>query len=398
MHNGPDAPVVRQRWLFTDLPFLPLGTNCILLNRVWDGADVRLYDVGMLPIGQNDYHQDARYTLPPHFKPNHICHDEWLSTGEPWPNDLPDTVYDDFWIPVCCGAVAHLISGGYQLGGPVVHYYGPRRSISGGYQWGGPVVHVTSYTRSTAGGFEVGGDVVHVVGYSSSTAGGLEVGGDVVHVVAFSHAPLGGYQWGGPVVHVTSYTRSTAGGFEVGGDVVHVVGYSSSTAGGFEVGGDVVHVVVAPHSIAGGYEWGGAVVRTIVYTDPTAGGFEVGGAAGDVYTPGDVLPGNSCADAGLAAFETLYTYSATSGVEYWWKIPVTAGVTYYFSTPDFAMTTMCLIYVGGSCPSPTPQDFTVPTLNCRQFDAQATGYFYCRWSLFFGTATIKWRLSTVGCL
>ncbi len=358
MHNGPDAPVVRQRWMFTDQPFFPLGTNCVLMNRVWDGDTSTEFHVGMLPPATANYRQDARWTLPPDFHPNHICNPEWLSTGEPWPNDLPPTVYDDFWIPVCCGAVNHLIAGGVEVGGPVVHYYGPRRSILGGYVLGGPVVHTASYAREV----------------------------------------LGGYVLGGPVVHSFVVPREVLGGVVVGGPVVHSFVVPREVLGGVVVGGAVVHSYAPAREVLGGVVVGGAVVRTIVYTDGTGDGFEIGGSAGDDFTPGDVLPGNSCADAGLAAFETLYTYSATSGVEYWWKIPVTAGVTYYFSTPDFAMTTMCLIYVGGSCPSPTPQDFTVPVLNCRQFVAQATGYFYCRWSLFFGTATIKWRLSTVGCL
>jgi hypothetical protein len=260
------------------------------------------------------------------------------------------------------------------------------------------VVRTVVVPRVIDGGFVFGGGVVHPPFYTHLILGGYVVGGPVVRSVVVPHLVAGGFVVGGPVVRSVVVPHLVAGGFVVGGSVSHVFGVSELVLGGVMVGGSVVHVFTPARTVTGGVVFGGAVVHSPGYTDPTSGGFELGGAAGDVFTPGDVLPGNSCADAGLASLETLYSYPGIAMTEYWWKVPVTAGVTYYFSTPDFGMTTTCLIFVGGSCPFPNSQDFSVPVLNCRQFVAQATGYFYCKWNLFFGTTTIKWRLSTVGCL
>lgn len=102
IHNGPDAPVVRQRWTYTTQPFLPPGTHCVLNNRIWNSDDVSELRVGMLPIDESEYVQDARYATPPDLPANHICHPEWLSVGEPWPNSLPRTVRDRDGAPLCC--------------------------------------------------------------------------------------------------------------------------------------------------------------------------------------------------------------------------------------------------------------------------------------------------------
>ena len=263
LHHGVNPPVVRQRWMFTHLPFLALGTNCVMGNRIWNGDTATVYDVGMFPPASANYVQDARWVLPKNFHPTHICNPEWLSTGEPWPNDLPPTLYDDYQIPLCCGAINRVVEGGYQFGGAVRHppYYVD--STAGGYQWGGSVVRVSDYARATLGGYQWGGQVVRVSGYQNAT--------------------LGGYQWGGSVVRVSSFTRATFGGYSIGGAVRHPPYYVDSTAGGYHFGGSVVRASSFARATLGGYAFGGEVSRPQTYIDATYGGVEVGGAAGDVY-------------------------------------------------------------------------------------------------------------------
>jgi hypothetical protein len=102
---------LRQRWVFTDQPFLPVGSLCVFMNRIWDQDQIADLTVGMLPTGQNNYVQDARWVLPADLAAGHVCHPEWLATGEPYPNDLPPTVYDaDGW-PQCCPRMPAPIAG-----------------------------------------------------------------------------------------------------------------------------------------------------------------------------------------------------------------------------------------------------------------------------------------------
>lgn len=102
LHNGPGAPVVRQRWFFTEQPFLPIDSQCVFLNRIWDSDDVADVTVGALPLVEAHYVQDARWVIPPDLPGNHMCRPEWFAVGEPWPNTLPRTVRDRDGAPLCC--------------------------------------------------------------------------------------------------------------------------------------------------------------------------------------------------------------------------------------------------------------------------------------------------------
>jgi hypothetical protein len=102
VHRGDGAPVVRLRWVFTDQPFLPLGTQAVINNRVWNQDQASDLEVGQLPLVESDFVQDARWKLPAVALGAHQCHPEWFATGEPWPNSLPPTVYYGGWIPACC--------------------------------------------------------------------------------------------------------------------------------------------------------------------------------------------------------------------------------------------------------------------------------------------------------
>lgn len=104
VHRGDGAPVVRLRWVFTDQPFLPLGTNSVVNNRVWNEDYYSDLAVGQLPNEEADYRQDARWKLPAFKFNGHQCHPEWFATGEPWPvpSSLPPTVSLAGWIPECC--------------------------------------------------------------------------------------------------------------------------------------------------------------------------------------------------------------------------------------------------------------------------------------------------------
>lgn len=105
VHLGEGAPVVRLRWMFTDQPFLPIDSQCVIMNRIWDQDQVSELSVGQLPVLQSRYKQDARWVLTPLVIAGHMCHPEWLSTGEPWPvpSTLPPVVVGPpYWIPACC--------------------------------------------------------------------------------------------------------------------------------------------------------------------------------------------------------------------------------------------------------------------------------------------------------
>lgn len=104
VHLGAGAPVVRLRWVYTDQPFLPIDSQCVILNRIWDQDQISELPVGQLPVEESDFDQDARHELPALAFTGHMCHAEWLAVGEPWPvpSTLPPTVYLDGWIPECC--------------------------------------------------------------------------------------------------------------------------------------------------------------------------------------------------------------------------------------------------------------------------------------------------------
>jgi hypothetical protein len=104
LHSSPDAPLLRLRWMYTDQPFLPVGTGCVVNNRVWNEDEVSELTVGQSPLEESDYVQDDRWHLPAFAFDGHMCHPEWFAVGEPWPvpSTLPPTVYLDGWIPECC--------------------------------------------------------------------------------------------------------------------------------------------------------------------------------------------------------------------------------------------------------------------------------------------------------
>lgn len=104
VHASEDAPVVRLRWVYTDQPFLPVGTQSVVMNRIWELDQESDLVVGQLPKVESKYKQDARLKLPALAFSGHMCHPEWFATGEPWPvpSILPPTVYLDGWIPECC--------------------------------------------------------------------------------------------------------------------------------------------------------------------------------------------------------------------------------------------------------------------------------------------------------
>lgn len=104
LHTSPDAPLVRLRWVYTDQPFLPVGTQSVINNRIWDFDHDSDLSVGQEPIEESDFDQDARLKLPALAFSGHMCHPEWFATGEPWPvpSTLPPTVYLAGWIPECC--------------------------------------------------------------------------------------------------------------------------------------------------------------------------------------------------------------------------------------------------------------------------------------------------------
>lgn len=96
--------MVRLRWVFTDQPFLPVGTQCVINNRIWNEDYYSDLAVGQLPLAECDYVQDARWQLPAFKFDGHQCHPEWFAVGEPWPvpSSLPPTVSLAGWVPECC--------------------------------------------------------------------------------------------------------------------------------------------------------------------------------------------------------------------------------------------------------------------------------------------------------
>jgi len=114
VHRGPGAPIVRLRWTYTDLPFLPVGTGCTINNRVWNDDTASDLEVGQLPLVESNYVQDARWVTDPGAVGGHICHPEWLVTGEPWPTTLPDTVYTPGGLPMCCCVETYVVNANEQ--------------------------------------------------------------------------------------------------------------------------------------------------------------------------------------------------------------------------------------------------------------------------------------------
>jgi hypothetical protein len=266
LHNGPDAPVVRVRWTFTNLPWLHVEGGILMNNRIWNEDQTSDLPVGQLPLVESNYVQDSRWVLPPGLTGKHVCHREWFSTGEPWPNNLPPTKYDDQWIPDCCIREAEGAQGGVEIGGAC------------GDKFTGGV--------ATYGGVEVGGSAGDVVYLADAAAGGVEVGGSAGDVVHLADAAAGGVEVGGEAGDVWGWVDAAAGGVEVGGSAGDVFAFQDPAAGGIEIGGSAGDVVHLADAAAGGVEVGGEAGDVWGWVDATEGGVEVGGSAGDVFTPG----------------------------------------------------------------------------------------------------------------
>lgn len=183
--------------MFTDAPFLHVEGGCVIMNRIWDADQISELPVGQLPTLEADFVQDERFTLPPGFHSNHVCREEWLATGEPYPNDLPPTEYDDYQIPVCCGFVTDSPRGGVAVGGSAGDTYRPSDSTVGGLVIGGSAGDGYRPPDSLVGGLYVGGAVGDSYRPPDSAVGGVVIGG----AAGDSHRP----------------PDSTAGGVEIGG-------------------------------------------------------------------------------------------------------------------------------------------------------------------------------------
>jgi hypothetical protein len=199
VHDGPGAPIVRLRWVYTDQPFLPVGTGCVVNNRVWNEDFYSDLPVGQLQQVIADYVQDARWKIPPQLAPGHICHAEWLPTGEPWPNDLPPQEYTCNDWPICCDIADDCPRGGLALGGSA-----------------GDVYHGTD---STSGGMVVGGSTGDSYRPPDSVEGGVSIGGSAGDVYSEPDPAEGGLELGGATGDVYSAPDPTAGGMELGGEV-----------------------------------------------------------------------------------------------------------------------------------------------------------------------------------
>lgn len=90
--------------MFTEQPFLPIDSQCVFMNRIWDSDDVADVRVGALPPGEANYVQDARWALPPVVFNGHMCSPELFPVGEAWPipSTLPPVTILAGWIPECC--------------------------------------------------------------------------------------------------------------------------------------------------------------------------------------------------------------------------------------------------------------------------------------------------------
>jgi hypothetical protein len=175
---GADAPLVRLRWLFTDQRFLPVGTNSVVNNRIWNEDQASDLVVGQVQPEIANYEQDDRWRLPAGMQPGHLCHPEWFATGEPYPSDLPPNVYGPNWIPECCGLFQDSTAGGMVIGGTVGDRYYPPDPTYGGMVIGGTVGDRYHTSDPTSGGMVIGGTVGDDYRPPDATAGGMEIGGE----------------------------------------------------------------------------------------------------------------------------------------------------------------------------------------------------------------------------
>jgi hypothetical protein len=250
VHLGADAPIVRLRWMFTDAPFLHVEGGCVFMNRIWDQDYFSELPVGQLPFDQADFVQDARWKLPAGFNPNHTCHEEWLSTGEPYPNDLPDTEYTDDQIPFCCFEPPPTRGGGITIGGSAGDVYRPGYPTSGGMVIGGRAGNLIRRYDRAEGGIEVGGSAGDVYTPPSTTAGGIEIGGETGDQQSFNDATDGGIEIGGFVPDFNPsgiWERYVNGHYTFTAEFTGLhriqcyggggAGANSTTGGGMDIGG-----------------------------------------------------------------------------------------------------------------------------------------------------------------
>ncbi len=94
---------MKIRWYVTSQPFLPITQPSVINSRDWDDEDWRDLVVGEGAQPETPRIYNAMWGPPVGLPGNTLCHSEWFGTGEPWPVTLPNTVYDDSWIPECCG-------------------------------------------------------------------------------------------------------------------------------------------------------------------------------------------------------------------------------------------------------------------------------------------------------
>lgn len=196
VHDGPDAPIVRIRWAYTHLPFPKVGTPRVILNRKLNLDQISDERVGQLAIFESNYKQDARWKTPADLNGAHQCHPEWLATGEPWPNDLPPTVYMTDGVPVCCRQDDDPAFGGLDLGGAAGDVFTPN-NVLGGFQMGGTVASTLVYVNGTNGGLMIGSTAGDLFQIADPAAGGLALGGAAGDLVASEDAAAGGLALGG---------------------------------------------------------------------------------------------------------------------------------------------------------------------------------------------------------
>jgi hypothetical protein len=103
LHDSQDAPLVDLVWYFTDQPALPPEQISVINCRGWDSDPWEELSVGERAIPTAERVYNGRWQAPAFMPGNHMCRSEWFATGEPWPTELPDTVYDAENIPRCCG-------------------------------------------------------------------------------------------------------------------------------------------------------------------------------------------------------------------------------------------------------------------------------------------------------
>jgi len=364
--------------VYTDLPFLPLGTECVINNRRWNADQESELSVGQLPIALSNYEQDARWRLPAGLKKGHMCHPEWLSTGEPWPNDLPPTVSKaPFWIPECC-LFDDLLAGGFEMGGDLfpidtppanmvctapflgvvgVHYAWSQWPLTTQW-WKWDIVPGLNYTLQLDGLF-LGTDMTWFLwqGADCATKTFIFGSGGTVKSVNFTatgaHAFLNlnwqffGFDYG-VLLSLTPYLDPSAGGLELGGSAGDSFRPPDSAEGGFELGGSAGDVFIPPDSAEGGLELGGEVGDSYTGNDPTEGGLEMGGSAGDVFTPPG--PGSTCGTALVGTLGTTYNFTLPAGGTHWyvWTVATFSSHSVLPAPPDVNINAQYSF--GNSCP------------------------------------------------